>query len=348
MTVADVQPRKRVLIPMLGANSEVLAACLRGRGLRAETLPPVDAEALRMGRRLTSGKECIPACMNLGALINRLKHSDDASERFIYCCPGGTGPCRFGVYNLLTQLALEHTGLRDRVRIWAPHEEGYFDKLPPGFALLVFTGFVVADALLEALLEVRPVETSNGAANAIYERAMAGLLEQLQARAGTDLGLAKALWQVSNGGLFGFRELLAGAAREFAAVRGTKRLPTALVVGEIYVRTNGFANDHVVARLEERGVRVKLVSCGEFIEYVDHVNRQENRRNALGRPHQHGGAGTGSLRGASHHGARTRRPRPGAGQRDAGGGAGLRAGEFAGRSRADGGRGAATLARGDD
>jgi predicted nucleotide-binding protein (sugar kinase/HSP70/actin superfamily) len=220
--------------------------------------------------------------MNLGALVNRLKRSEDARERFIYFHTGGTGPCRLGVYNLLTQIALQHTDLCDRVRIWAPSEEGYFDKAPPGFALLVFTGLVVADALLGALLEVRPVETRPGAANEIYERAMAGLLQQLQARAGTDLGLAKALWQVSSGGLFGFRKLLADAAREFAAVRGTKRLPTALVVGELYVRTNAFANDHLVARLEERGVRVKLVNCGEFIEYIDHLNRQDNRRNALG------------------------------------------------------------------
>jgi predicted nucleotide-binding protein (sugar kinase/HSP70/actin superfamily) len=125
------------------------------------------------------------------------------------------------------------------------------------------------------------VETRPGAANAIYERAMADLYKQLQDRADTGLGLAKSLWQVSNGSLLGFRELLTRAAREFAAVRGTKRLPTALVVGEIYVRTNGFANDHVVARLEERGVRVKLVTCGEFIEYVDHVNRRANGRNGL-------------------------------------------------------------------
>ena len=281
MTVADVQPDETVLIPRLGPNSEVFAACLRGRGLRAEALPPVDAEALRMGRRLTSGKECIPACMNLGALMSRVQRSNAASERFIYCHPGGTGPCRFGVFNLLTQLALDRTGLHDRVRLWAPSEEGYFEKFPPGFALLVFAGFVAADALMDALLEVRPVETRPGAANEIYDRALARLLKQLQARAGTDLGLAKALWQVSSGGLFGFRELLAGAAREFAAVRGTKRLPTALVVGEIYVRTNAFANDNVVARLEARGVRVKLVNCGEFIEYIDHLNRQENRANTL-------------------------------------------------------------------
>jgi predicted CoA-substrate-specific enzyme activase len=281
MSVSDFHPEETVLIPLLGVISEVLAACLRGLGLRAETLPPVDAEALRIGRRLTSGKECIPACMNLGALIQRLECSAANNERFIYCHPGGVGPCRFGVYNLFNQLALEHRGLRDRVRIWAPREEGYFDKLPPGFALLLFAGFVAADALLEALLEVRPAETSTGAANAIYQRAMADLLAQVQARAGSDLGLAKALWQVSNGKLFGLSALLTGAARDFAAVRGTRRLPTALVVGEIFVRSNAFANDNIAERLEERGLRVKLVPCGEFLEYVDHVNRRENGHNGL-------------------------------------------------------------------
>jgi predicted nucleotide-binding protein (sugar kinase/HSP70/actin superfamily) len=81
--------------------------------------------------------------------------------------------------------------------------------------------------------------------------------------------------------MLGFRGLLVSAAREFAAVRGTKRLPTALIVGEIYVRSNAFANDNLVARLEERGMRVKLANCGEFIEYIDRLNRQENRRNRL-------------------------------------------------------------------
>jgi hypothetical protein len=34
--------------------------------------------------------------------------------------------------------------------------------------------------------------------------------------------------------------------------------------------------------MEERGARVKLVNCGEFVEYMALVKRQENRRNALG------------------------------------------------------------------
>jgi predicted CoA-substrate-specific enzyme activase len=280
MTVMDIRPDELVLIPLLGSLSQVLAASLRGLGLRVETLPPVDAEALRAGRRVTSGKECIPACMTLGALINRVKRSADPRERFVFGVPGGNGPCRFGVYNLFNQLTLERTGLRDRVRIWAPHEKGYFDKLPPGFALLVFSGHTVAEALLEALLEVRPVETRKGAAKEIYDRAFKKLMALLEARAGTDLSLPKALWQVTSGGLFGLRALLAETARELAAMLGTKRLPRVLVVGEIYVRSNPFANDNLIERLEERGLQTRLIPCGEFIEYVDFLNRRARGRDS--------------------------------------------------------------------
>ena len=42
------------------SSSETVAACFRGVGIRAESLPSPDAESLRFGRRHTSGKECLP------------------------------------------------------------------------------------------------------------------------------------------------------------------------------------------------------------------------------------------------------------------------------------------------
>jgi predicted nucleotide-binding protein (sugar kinase/HSP70/actin superfamily) len=71
--------------------------------------------------------------------------------------------------------------------------------------------------------------------------------------------------------------LLAKATGEFAAARGDAVIPTALVTGEIYVRSNAFANSDVVVRLEERGIRAKLVPCGEFVEYVDFLNTRNGR-----------------------------------------------------------------------
>jgi predicted CoA-substrate-specific enzyme activase len=297
MSARDISQEEVVLIPALGPASAVLAAGLRGLGLRAEILAPADATALRAGRRVTSGKECVPIAMTLGSLLERIRRADPA-ERFVFTMPGGSGPCRFGVYNLLNELVLERVGLRDRVRIWAPHEHGYFDRLPPSFALLVFAGFTAADALMEALLEVRPVETESGAANEIYDRAMSALLDCIQTQAAVLPATGPAFWQVASGQLFGLRALLAGAAREFASLRSTRVLPTVLVVGEIYVRSNPFANDNVVDRLEQRGLRARLVQCGEFIEYVDHLNRRDASRNAFA--DRFGSAAQNRIRGVVH------------------------------------------------
>jgi hypothetical protein len=41
------------------------------------------------------------------------------------------------------------------------------------------------------------------------------------------------------------------------------------VVGEICVRLNPFANDFLVEKLEERGLRARLAPLSEWLEYAD-------------------------------------------------------------------------------
>ena len=81
-----------------------------GSGVRAECLPEPDTDALRFGRRQTSGKECLPMCLTLGSLLQRVDQARDPSERFALLMPGAPGPCRFGIYNLLN---------RSRSNAWA-------------------------------------------------------------------------------------------------------------------------------------------------------------------------------------------------------------------------------------
>jgi len=268
----EIKTDERILLPSLGPFGDVLAACLRGRGYRAEALPPVDAPALRAGRRVTSGKECIPAVMTLGALLHRLDQLDPA-ERVVFGMPGGCGPCRQGIYNLFNQMTLEQQGLDGRVRIWAPHEEAYFATLPPSFSLLILIGFMVSEALTETLLDVRPVEIRAGAADALHQYAMSRIRRRLETCAAGQTGLGSALWQAFGGGLFGMRRILEETALAMAALRNPKLIPTVLVVGEIYVRSNPCANDDLIRRLERRGMRARVVPCVEFIDYIYHLNR---------------------------------------------------------------------------
>jgi predicted nucleotide-binding protein (sugar kinase/HSP70/actin superfamily) len=247
---------------------------MRAVGIRAESLPPPDAEALRLGRRHTSGKECLPLCLTLGNLLKRLESERATSERFAVLFPTAHGPCREGTYNLLSQITLERLGWTDRVRIWPPSDAGYFGNLPSGLSLLIFTAFITSDLLLDALHETKPVETRAGAAQAIYDRYFAELLETAE-RAARQLSAPAAAWQYASGRLFGLRPLLAAASAEFAAIRGSQAVPTVLVVGEIYVRCDPFSNDFVIAKLQERGLRARLAPFHEWLDYSDLILRRD-------------------------------------------------------------------------
>lgn len=262
-----------VLIARMGPAAETVAASLRGIGIRAECLPMADRDALDRGRRYTSGKECVPMCITLGSLLNRIENERDSDERFTFLIPTTNGPCRFGVYNMLHRIVLERLKWKDRVSIWSPEASDYFGGFPAGFTPLVMTGIAASDVLLEALHDVRPVERTPGAAEATYQRSMEDLVRLLESAGRKDLSASRALLHVADGRLFGCSRLLKNAAAEFAAIKGDQTLPTVLVVGEIYVRQEPFANDFLVDGLEQRGLRARLAPTGEWLEYADHQGR---------------------------------------------------------------------------
>ena len=271
-----------VLIPRMGAGAAALAAALRGAGIRAECLPLPDREVVRLGRRYTSGKECVPMCITLGSLLQRLEKDRDSDERFAFFMPTANGPCRFGVYNLLHKIVLERLGWKDRVRIWSPMDDDYFAGIPSGFSALIFAGFMTFDLLLEMLYHTRPVETERGAAQRIFDCYQDELIALMEQEGAGDLSVPTALLQVASGRLFGCMDVLRRAAREFAAVRAEKKLPEVLVVGEIYVRCDPFSNDFVIDKLEQRGIRARFAPFNEWLEYTDHLKLKDGRGLAFG------------------------------------------------------------------
>jgi predicted nucleotide-binding protein (sugar kinase/HSP70/actin superfamily) len=147
--------------------------------------------------------------------------------------------------------------------------------------MLVFAGMAASDFLLQAQFDVRPVERVRGATEKLYARCQRELLTQIESAAHGNLSLGAALWQVAGGKLFGLRELLARAGREFAALRGPGELPCVELTGEIYVRGVDFSNDFLIRKLEARGLRVHLAPKTEWINYCGHVQRRMDGRNRV-------------------------------------------------------------------
>ncbi len=269
----------RVLLPRMSENAVVAAAALRGEGLRAEALPPTTREDVRVGRQHTSGKECVPMMITLGAMLNRVRELPDPSERVTFFMPTARGPCRFGVYGSLHKIALERLGLGERVALVSPDDTDYFAGMSTGFSAKLWIGFVVHDLLEAMLLFARPVERERGAADAAFERHVADLLSLMERRGGGSL--AAALVELATG-MWGTRALVRRAAAEFAALADLGRdVPSVAVVGEIYVRLDPFANDFLVRKLEERGLRVRFAPFTEWLEYTTFLGEE---RVAGGRP----------------------------------------------------------------
>ena len=274
-SLASVQERgESVLIPPMGLGPHALAAALRGVGVPAEVLDEPDRDSVRIGRRHTSGKECVPMTITLGSLLQRIDRGGP-EQRYAFLMPTANGPCRFGVYNILHKIVLERLDLQDRVSVWSPVDDDYFEGLPGGFSVIIFASFVALDMLQAALFEVRPVESKAGAAQEIYDRYFAEVLSRVEAEAAKGRSMPAALVQVADGRLFGMGDLLRRASREFAAVQQDVDMPTVMMVGEIYVRCDPFANDYVLEKLEDRGIRVRFAPFTEWIEYTEYANMLE-------------------------------------------------------------------------
>jgi activator of 2-hydroxyglutaryl-CoA dehydratase/predicted nucleotide-binding protein (sugar kinase/HSP70/actin superfamily) len=255
-----------LLIPRLGAGAEVLACTLCAEGMRAEALPIPDREAIRIGRRHTSGKECLPMTATLGSCLKRI-YAGDSEEKYALLMPKSYGPCRFGVYNLYDRLIFSEIGLRDRVAVIAPAAGNYFKGLPHGLALKLWAAVVAEDILLDMLHATRPLEKKHGFVTALYGNYFDLLNQRLQQSPAPPL--AEGIEEIFND-VFGLRSFLIRAAHDFAAAAdGGRDVPTVAVTGEIYVRCDPGSNDRLIERLEERGMRVKLASAHEWLEYTD-------------------------------------------------------------------------------
>jgi predicted CoA-substrate-specific enzyme activase len=258
-----------LLVPRMGPGAEVAAAALRAEGIRAECMPMPDRDDVRMGRRYTSGKECVPMMLTAGVMLNRIEKARNTGETFALVMPTARGPCRFGVYNVLHKIILEQTGWKDRVGVFSPDDGDYFRETSPEFSARMWAGFMAHDLVEMMLLDVRPVERVPGAANRIYKRAMEEIIECMER---PPKGSKSAMLRELFGGLWGTREIVQRAAKEMSAIKNRMRdVPAVAVVGEIYVRLDPFANDFIVEKLEQRGLKVRFAPFIEWLEYTSYL-----------------------------------------------------------------------------
>ncbi|MFN3740297.1 MAG: acyl-CoA dehydratase activase [Thermodesulfovibrionales bacterium] len=248
---------RTVFIPRMSDHAFALKAAFEACGVEAEVLPESDQESLRLAKRYVSGKECFPCAVTTGDMLKKAFSPDFIPERSAFFMPSGTGPCRFGQYNVFHRMVLHKIGLQD-VPVFSPTQDTQFYRelgiIGKDFTERAWTGVVAYEILLKLLHETRPFEKNNGETEEIYRIYLDRLYRTLRA------------------GNSGIEATLREMKRDFENIPRIKEIkPLVGIIGEIFVRSHRFSNEDLVRKIEALGGYVWLAPVEEWIYYVNYM-----------------------------------------------------------------------------
>jgi len=261
-----LKERDRLLyIPYMCDHAHVIQSAFESSGVRAKVMDESHEEARVWGRRYTSGKECYPCIVTTGDMIKTAMSPEFDPEKSAFFMPGGDGPCRFGQYSMFHRLILDELGFPN-VPIYSPIQgEEFYKELGlagDGFVRRAWQGVVAVDFLDKWLRHTRPYEVNPGETEDAYRDALARICESIR--------LKRPLFPV-------LREL--PARLKYVKVDRSLRKPVVGIVGEIFVRSNRFSNNHIVTEIERLGGEVRLPPIAEWFFYINYTSKRHSIQN---------------------------------------------------------------------
>ncbi|MEE9457552.1 MAG: acyl-CoA dehydratase activase-related protein, partial [bacterium] len=257
LSLAADDHKRKVYIPYMCDHAYAIRAAFEAVGVPAVVMDEPDDETLVWGRKFTSGKECYPCIVTTGDMVKHAKRDDFDPERAIFFMPAGSGPCRYGQYNILHRIVLAELGLGD-VPVFSPNQGKtlYNDLGIVGneFTRRAWQGVVAVDMLEKLLFQTRPYEIEAGAAHELYWKYVKRVEESI----------------LTDGTLEAILAICREAVEAWPSVATTDEpKPRIGIVGEIYVRSNRFSNNHFIAQVEELGGEVYMPTISEWFWYTN-------------------------------------------------------------------------------
>jgi predicted nucleotide-binding protein (sugar kinase/HSP70/actin superfamily) len=239
----------------------VLAAATRKQGVHVEYLPVPTARSTQLARDVASGKECIPALLVLGGVLefvaSRTPRRPD--EALLVAVPSTLGPCRTGQYHVFYDRLFDELGL-DNVALLVSGDESSYGELGQEFTRDLWRAIVLSDYFTDVRTGIRLCARDADEGMAVFEHAWAGVVAALERGTGE---LAQALARA--------RDMLAAVPRR----RSLAEVKKVLVVGEIYVRRDTFSVHELSEHLIGQGIFPKLSGVTEWLHYTDWARAEE-------------------------------------------------------------------------
>ena len=238
-----------ILMPQMSpVHFRPLEPLMRRLGYKVELLESATRDDLEVGLRYVNNDACFPAIMVIGQLIGAFTDGSHDPDSCVVAISQTGGICRATNYAAMLRKGLREAGY-PQVPVVAISLQGIESN--PGFELTatmglkMLQGIIIGDTLNTCLLRVRPYEVVEGATQELVDRWNRIIAEYFEHKG------RSATW----GGRIGYRRLLREMVREFNDLprRDEPRRPRVGVVGEILVKFQPDANNHVIDVIEAEG-----------------------------------------------------------------------------------------------
>ncbi len=255
---------RTLYLPNMTDHAQAIASAFRAVGQKAVVMDESDSETVDLGRRSCSGRECYPCLLTSGDMLRQTKRPDFDRDKTAFFMASADGPCRFGQYNQLHRQVLDRHGFDDIPIFTLDQGSDYRGKqnMSAKFERIAARGVLAIDGLQKLLHETRPYETNKGDTNKWFENSIASVCAAIES------GDDKAFYQALKDSADNCRKI---------PVNRDKKRPLIGVVGEVYVRTNSFANDNIIQAIEDLGGEVIVPTLGEWFRYVNYTRSAFNK-----------------------------------------------------------------------
>ncbi len=254
-------PKVDILIPSMGdLAAPMFAAGLRSQGFNAIAMPEGNPEILKLGRSVSTGKECLPLLMCVGSLLDYLENKWDGRQYVAFFLVYGAGNCRLGQYPVFMREFIKRKKLRNVTTLTLMNEDG-FAGLGPNFALRGIQTLFVSDVLDDIRSGIMAHASNPDEGLKTFYKGYDELNKVFEKEPDN---IYKALKK--------FSELIKEKVTAKVPIHQAKYIA---MCGEIYVRRDHFSHKWLNKHFAKKGFILKDSYVSEWIYYVDYLLKQK-------------------------------------------------------------------------
>jgi len=256
----EMKKTHTLLAPQMAPiHFRLVVPLIESQGYQVKFLEHASPQDVEMGLRSVNNDACYPAIMVTGQVMEALRSGEVDPEHASVLITQTGGMCRATNYAALMRKAMRDAGY-PQVTVIGISTSGIESN--PGFKVTlpiahkVMKALALGDLLQDLLLRVRPYELVEGSSTELYHRWDQILSEWITKGHSRTLGRSMS-----------YSKIVHLLVDEFDALplKNISRRPRVGVVGEILVKFQPDANNHVIDVIESEGCEAALPGLVEFM-----------------------------------------------------------------------------------